>query len=113
MPVNETLALRDGLAEDGLALDAVFVNALYPKRFEDGEVDELEAALDGAGTPLVRAALKAALSEHARGVVQREQRDRLSEGLGMGLTELPYVFTEEIGRPELERLADVLEESLA
>jgi anion-transporting ArsA/GET3 family ATPase len=113
MPVNETLALRDGLAEDGLALDAVFVNALYPERFEDGEVDELEAALDGAATPLVRAALKAALSEHARGVVQREQRDRLSEGLGMALTELPYVFAEEIGRPELERLADVLEESVA
>jgi anion-transporting ArsA/GET3 family ATPase len=113
MPVNETLMLRDALAEDELPLEAVIVNALYPERFADDEVPELEAALAGAGSGLGRAALRAALSEHARGETQRAQRDRLRDALGVELTELPYLFADEIGRPELELLADVLEESLA
>ena len=41
MSVNETLWLRDSLAEDELQLEAVIVNALYPDRFGDGEVQEL------------------------------------------------------------------------
>ena len=39
MPVNETIALADELARDGLALDLVIVNALYPARFESEEID--------------------------------------------------------------------------
>ena len=50
MPVNETLSLRDALAREELALDAVIINALYPARFRDDESGELEAAL--ARTPL-------------------------------------------------------------
>jgi anion-transporting ArsA/GET3 family ATPase len=113
MPVNETLSLRDSLAEDDLALEAVIVNALYPARFDDGEVEQLEAALASTSSQLARAALRAALSEHARGEFQREQRDRLRDGVGVDLVELPYVFAEELGRPELELLADALQESLA
>ena len=113
MPVNETLWLRDTLADEGLPLHATIVNSCYPERFSPVEHAELEAARDRAGTPLARAALAAALSEQARAQIQREQLDRLREGLGTELVELPYLFAEAMGRPELEQLADALEAGLA
>ncbi len=112
MPVNETFALRAALAEDGLDLEAVIVNALYPPRFDDDELEELTKALNRTGSPVARGAVSAALSEHARGVSQREQRDRLSDGLGLRLIELPYLFADHIGLAELEQLADALESGL-
>ena len=66
MPVNETLWLRDTLAEDGLTLEATVVNACYPQRFTARERTALEKARKRARQPLARAALGAALSEHAR-----------------------------------------------
>jgi anion-transporting ArsA/GET3 family ATPase len=113
MPVNETLALRDALVREQLDLDAVIVNALYPQRFEDDQLTRLEAALARTASPLARAALRAALSEHARAAGQREQRERLSDGLAVELLELPYVFADHLGRPELTLLADALEAELA
>ena len=112
MPVNETVVLHDTLDEDGLELAAVILNALYPARFDDAEADELAAALTQTRSPLARSALGAALSEHARAGTQREQRSRLKRELGLPLIELPYVFSEHLGREELDRLADVLGESL-
>jgi anion-transporting ArsA/GET3 family ATPase len=114
MPVNETLALRDALEEEQLGLDAVIVNALYPSRFADGDVAKLEQALEGSPSQPARGALRAALSEHARGETQRGQLARLSEGLSINgrVVELPFVFVEELGHSELERLADVLAEQL-
>jgi anion-transporting ArsA/GET3 family ATPase len=112
MPVNETLALQESLAAENLPLDAVIVNAVYPQRFENGQVEQLDAALERAGSPLVRSALRAALSEHARADTQREQQARLREGLGQELIELPYLFCDHLGLPELERLADRLEDAL-
>jgi anion-transporting ArsA/GET3 family ATPase len=109
MPVNETLWLRDALAEESLPLDTVIVNARYPSRFTARERKRLEKARAGSlGTPAT-AALRAALSEHARFVGQQEQLQRLHDGLGLASLELPYLFTEAIGPPELDRLADALE----
>jgi anion-transporting ArsA/GET3 family ATPase len=112
MPVNETLMLRDALARDRMGLDAVIVNAVYPSRFDDRQIMQLGAALVHSESPLARAALRAALSEHARAATQRDQRKRLSKGLNMRLIELPYLFAERVGRAELERLADALELAL-
>ncbi len=112
IPVNETLWLADALAGDELALDAVIVNARYPERFTAAERTQLQAALARAGSPLAGAALGAALSEHARAHAQREQLERLGQGLGMHLVELPYLFAEQVGPPELERLADALHRGL-
>jgi anion-transporting ArsA/GET3 family ATPase len=113
MPVNETLWLRDALAQDELALDAVIVNGCYPERFRGAERKRLEAARRRAKSPLVGAALGAALSEHARAQTQREQLTRLRDGLGTGLLELPLLFSEEVGPAELEQLADGLDAGLA
>ena len=113
MPVNETLWLRDALAEDGLPLDVVIVNALYPERFRPAERRKLEAARAGAATPLAAAALGAALSQQARARTQREQLERLRDGLGIDPVQLPYLFAEQLGPPEHARLADALEAGLA
>jgi anion-transporting ArsA/GET3 family ATPase len=112
MPVNETLWLRDALAEDELELEATIVNSCYPKRFSAADRSRLQKARRTAGSPLAGAALGAALSEHARVLIQQEQIDRLRDGLGTDLIELPCLFAEQIGRPELELLADALETGL-
>jgi anion-transporting ArsA/GET3 family ATPase len=112
MPINETIALAGELARDELPLDLVIVNALYPARFESEEIVELTGALARTRSALARSALRAAVSEHARAATQREQRDRLREHVDGRLVELPYVFAEHIGLPELEVLATALEAAL-
>jgi anion-transporting ArsA/GET3 family ATPase len=113
MPVNETLWLRDALAEEQLTLEATIVNACYPQRFSARERTALAKARKRASDPLIGAALGAALSEHARMTAQREQLARLREGLATEMVELPYLFAESLGRPELDQLADFLEGGLA
>jgi anion-transporting ArsA/GET3 family ATPase len=115
MPVTETLSLRDALARDRLDLDAVIVNAVYPSRFDSAQIARVERALEDSPSSLARGALRAALSEHARGETQRSQLARLTTGLSMDgrLLELPFVFAEELARPQLELLADELEAGLS
>jgi anion-transporting ArsA/GET3 family ATPase len=113
MPVNETLWLRDALADEDLVLEATIVNGCYPERFAGDEPDELERARRRSRSRLKRAALGAALSEHARRHRQREQLERLREGLGSETIELPFLFAEQLGRPELDQLADSLDAGLA
>lgn len=114
MPVNETLALRDALGEERLNLDLTVVNAVYPSRFDDGQIERVREAVANAREPVARSALFAAVSEHARAETQRRQLERLRDGLSMNgrLVELPFVFADHIGRTELERLADALEAQL-
>ena len=108
MPINETLWLRDALAEDDLCLDATIVNACYPQRFSARERAALEKARKRALRPLTGAAIGAALSEHDRMQTQRTQLARLRDGLATEVIELPYLFAEAVGRSELEQLADAL-----
>lgn len=113
MPVSETLALNEALERDGLALDAVVLNALYPQRFgDDGDLTALNEALARAAEPHTRAALRAALSERARAAGQRENRERLAAGLRSEPIDLPYLFAEELGRGQLDLLADALAPAL-
>jgi anion-transporting ArsA/GET3 family ATPase len=113
MPVNETLWLRDALAEEQLTLEATIVNACYPQRFSARERTTLDRARRRTEQPLTGAALGAALSEHARMQTQREQLARLREGLATEVIELPYLFAETLGRTELDQLADSLGAGLA
>jgi anion-transporting ArsA/GET3 family ATPase len=112
MPVNETVTLCAALEREQLAVDLVVLNALYPMRFGDGEVEQLASALRGSRSRLSRSALSAALSEHARAIAQREQQARLAEEVNGRLVELPYVFAENLGPAELERLTDALEAAM-
>jgi anion-transporting ArsA/GET3 family ATPase len=114
IPVNETLSLREALAQEDLALELVVANAVYPTRFDDQQVETLVGALEHCDDALARAAVRAALSEHARSETQCAQLQRLRADLDLDgrLAELPFVFAEELDRSELERLADLLEEQL-
>ncbi len=112
MPVNETLAMCDALAAEHLSLDLVILNALYPERFDEQDVAMLTAALEQSESSLARGALRAALSEQARTATQRHQRVRLRQQVQCGLVELPYVFADDVGRPELEQLSQQLEAAL-
>ncbi len=114
MPVSETLSLRDTLRRDQLELDAVIVNALYPARFDQAQIERVAHAAQQSESPIARGALRAAVSEHARFHTQRAQLERLADGLSMDgeLIKLPFVFADHLGPAELERLADALEGQL-
>jgi anion-transporting ArsA/GET3 family ATPase len=113
MPVNETLSLRDALrSELGVGVDRVVVNGVYEERFAAGDAAALEQAVDTAGTPTTRAALRAALSEHLRARGQREQVSRLEEGTGSAPALLPFLFEPELDLGAYQRLSERLEAAL-
>jgi anion-transporting ArsA/GET3 family ATPase len=108
MPVNESAALEDLLTDQiGMAVDRVYMNALYPERFGKGEASELERALEGAEGP-ARAAVRAALSEHRRARSQRAQLQRLKRAVSSPVKTLPFIFKPSLDVPSLERLAGAL-----
>jgi len=121
MAVSETLALRDALREDPkVPLAAVVVNAVLENRFSVRHARSIRKALGTDGTPAARAALRAALSGHARASGHREQVERLATGLGDEPVELAFVGPDrppagpsgrrnEGERAVFERLADALE----
>jgi anion-transporting ArsA/GET3 family ATPase len=108
MPVNESAVLEQQLlGEIGIAVDRVYMNALYPERFDNSEARELERALestDGAA----RSALGAALSEYRRARSQRDQLKRLKRAVKTPVRTLPFIFKPKLNVPELERIAGAL-----
>jgi anion-transporting ArsA/GET3 family ATPase len=108
MPVNESASLEESLTGDiGMAVDRVYMNALYPERFSKGEASELERALDDAEGP-ARAAVRAALSEHRRCRSQRAQLQRLKRAVSSPVKTLPFIFKPQLDVRSLERLAGAL-----
>ena len=114
MPVTETLALHEALRDEmGIELAALIANAVVPDRLGPRQARTVADALARAEEPSpVHAALRAALSEHARATTQHEQLVRLAEGAGREPHRLPYVVAPAIDRTVLEGLASELEELL-
>jgi anion-transporting ArsA/GET3 family ATPase len=119
MPVNETLDLRRNLHEElGLDLDRVFMNGLYPELFSEDEATRLrerierDEAANGAGSVVLRAALRAALSEYRRETAQREQLQRLRDESGEDVVELPFLFRPQVDMEAVVELADVIEDAV-
>jgi len=117
MPVNETLDLRRNLHEElGLDLDRVFMNGLYPELFSEEEATtvrerlERDEAANGDGSVVLRAALRASLSEYRRATAQREQLQRLREESGEDVVELPFLFRPQVDMEAVAELADVIED---
>ncbi len=108
MPVNESAALEQTLAEDvGVAVDRMYMNALYPERFSKDETERLESVAE-TGNGALRAACRAAISERRRAVAQREQLARLAELVNAPVRTLPFMFKPELGVEEIRELAGVL-----
>ncbi len=97
MPVNESASLeRDLRAEVGVAVDRIYMNALYPQRFSNEEAERL-AGVAGRENGAVRAAARAAISEHDRARSQRAQLARLRRRVEAPVKTLPFLFEPELG----------------
>jgi len=97
MPVNESATLeRELRSEVGVAVDRVYLNGLYPERFSAEECERL-ARLAAGENGAVRAAARAAVSEHERARSQRAQLSRLRRRVEAPVRTLPFVFEPELG----------------
>ena len=105
MPVNESATLEHDLrTEVGIAVDRVYMNAVYPERFSSAEAESL-ARLSDEGNGAARAAARAALSEHERARSQRAQLARLRRRVEAPVKTLPFLFEPELGVEAARRLA--------
>lgn len=112
MPVNETLELqRDLFASMDLGFNSVICNGIYPQRFSAAEVAVLDGRLNpgngdrGPEDMLLRASLKAAMSEYRRARNHRRELRRLSRNVGMPVVRLPFLFKPELSVDEIEQLS--------
>ena len=116
MPVNESAALEQELLEHvGIAVDRIYMNAMYPERFRDEELALLRrlAQLKPGAEPdsdqaIARAGALTAISEADRVRSQREQLARLREQTRTPVACLPYLFEAELGMDAANRLAEQL-----
>jgi multidrug efflux pump subunit AcrA (membrane-fusion protein) len=108
MPVNESASLEEQLTNQiGIAVDRVYMNALYPERFSKNDASELERALEDADGA-AQAAVRAALSEFRRARSQRAQLQRLKRAVSSPVKTLPFVFKPTLDVASLQRLAGAL-----
>src|SRR5918994_1366997 len=109
MPVNETAHLEQELAEKvGMAVDRVYMNALYPERFSESEIEALARAAESSNGP-ARAGIRSALSEHRRAAAHREELDRLRDLVRAPVETLPFIFDPDLGVDALRALAEELQ----
>lgn len=115
-PVNELIETAYSLEEDvGVALGPVVVNgvhAVLPGLSADPGQAAAEAGvrlLDGEADMLARAAA----FRRSRVAIQDEQLRRMAESLPLQQLRLPYLFSSELGRRELDRLAEAMVEQIA
>ncbi len=108
MPVNESAALEVELRTDvGVAVDRVYLNGLYPERFSNEEAERL-AELAQSENGALRAAARAAGSEHGRARSQRAQLARLRRRVEAPVKTLPFLFEPELGAEAARELAGKL-----
>jgi anion-transporting ArsA/GET3 family ATPase len=104
LPITETLQLGDRLkASIGRRLEAVVVNGVLPDRFSGDDEAAVEAAAAAGDEAPVAVA-----TARARAGAQAEQIERLRAGTKARVYTLPFLFTSDLGPPELEALADQL-----
>jgi len=114
-PVNETAETAETLVDRiGLTLGPLVVNGVYPDRPFEGLTSpgDIRLAAERAGVAVPEAEVEH-LARAAHFVVRRrrlqaEQLDRLAERLDLPQVVLPFLFSSDIGRAELEVLADAL-----
>ena len=130
MPVTETLETSEALVNDlGITQGAVFANAIYSRlltdeeadEFEkiaaDGKIDELYGVAEAAGVKLDDEDLEA-LHGYAH-FLKVSSRDPVAtpggscaKGVVQPVIELPFLFSAGLALPDIETLADVIEEQM-
>jgi anion-transporting ArsA/GET3 family ATPase len=109
-PVNELVDTAFQLEDRiGVQLGPVVVNACYPDPGLPASADEVQRLADELGvfvSPRETADLVAAAEfRRERYVLQQEQADRLAARLPLPQVRLPFLFTAELGPPEIGALA--------
>jgi anion-transporting ArsA/GET3 family ATPase len=113
MPVNETVELEARLGDRlGISFEQVIVNGLLPERFTTDDAERIAAANGSHPVPGVRAALRAAASEHAQARAQRQQLRRLKKEASAPVLTLPFLFEGDLDLASFERLSAELERRL-
>jgi anion-transporting ArsA/GET3 family ATPase len=114
-PVNETAETAETFIDRiGLTLGPLVVNGMYPDRPFDGMTSpgEVRAVAERAGVAVgdgdVEHLARAARFLTRRRRLQVEQLRRLADRLDLPQVVLPFLFSADIGRAELEVLADAL-----
>lgn len=106
MPVTETADALRRLRELGLDADLVVVNGLYPPLFTEDDATALTGTVPRGETGA--AAIRAALSHHARRRLQEEELRRLASEVGVDRVELPFLFRSSIDVDAVLELAERL-----
>jgi anion-transporting ArsA/GET3 family ATPase len=117
MPVVETLETHAKLTgELGLPTGRVIVNRVHGRHVPAevvGRVREGAAAATGRQRELLEAVADRAAEESGWAEINSEQLERLRQALGVAtLVEVPFLYAEEFGPGELERVGQVLERAL-
>jgi anion-transporting ArsA/GET3 family ATPase len=110
-PVNELIETAFSLEDEvGVALGPVVVNRVHPEL--PGLEEPPERAAAAAGVELDGASLRsladAAELRRARTALQRAQLERMANELPLPQVRLPFRFTTELTRADLDALADAL-----
>ncbi len=108
MPVNESAMLEQELSSRvGVAVDRIYMNALYPQRFSGEELAQLESHAESPGA--AGAAIRAAISAQRRARSQRAQLARLRRRVTAPVKTLPFIFEPELRIEGARRLAERLD----
>jgi anion-transporting ArsA/GET3 family ATPase len=112
-PVNETVETA-ALLDETIGLSMVVVNGVYPERHLDGAADPGRIRADAEEADIfvpeaeIEHLARAANFLTRRRALQDEQLIRLAERLDLPQVRLPFLFSADLGRRELEVLADSL-----
>jgi anion-transporting ArsA/GET3 family ATPase len=113
MPVAETLEMRAQLKELKMPLGHVVVNRLHHRRFDAGLLEGLRrasAAAPEGDRALLECVAERATEESGWASINATNLERLAAAPGEPpLVELPFLFVEEFGAPELDALSHLLE----
>ncbi len=109
MPVQESIELHGILrTELVLPVKMLVVNQVLPRLFQPAERETIESLPDTlAATAALQPLAVAGRARAAREAIQEESLKRLSEKLpGLPRVTLPLLFTPELGRAQVESLAE-------
>lgn len=110
LPVTETLELEESVGELGMDVAGVVVNALYPPSHSVALLDEVQAAA-AESNGLLATLLEEARIFHRRRAINELHLARLARCSAAPTRELPLLFTDGLGRPQLDELVAALDTS--
>lgn len=129
MPVTETLETAAALESKlGIASGPIFANAIYTELFTgpeevalvqicvEGGLDPLRKEADAVGISLDDEDLGSLVGYarflEARRAIQASHLKQLRKGVNEPVVELPFLFSAGLALPDIETLADVMEEKI-